>query len=109
LVDAAERVDADTLAALLGMSAQAVREAEHTGRLFSLEVEGERYFPRFYADESLQWAWLEVVFRLITPRWAAFQFLRSRKGSLGGATPLEALREGRLDAVCSAAMAYMEL
>jgi hypothetical protein len=111
LVAAGELVDADTLAELLGTSTQAVQAAERDGRIFSLAVEGQRYFPCFYGDAGFDWHALEVVFRLLIPgeRWAAFSFLRRRTLSLGGATPLDALRDGKLEAVSDSAMAQMQL
>ena len=83
-VAAGELVDIATLAALLGWSVESVAAAEKQGRLFSIEADGIRYFPRFFADAGVDRRALELVFRLLAPlgSWSAYHFLMSRKVSL---------------------------
>jgi hypothetical protein len=40
------------------------------------------------------------------PGWSKWQFFTTRKGSLGGATPLDALKRGQFDDVEAAAEAF---
>ena len=110
-VAAGELVDIATLAALLGWSVESVAAAEKQGRLFSIEADGIRYFPRFFADAGVDHRAVELVFRLLAPlgSWSAYHFLMSRKVSLRGATPLEALREGRFEDVERAVWGHLEM
>ena len=110
-VAAGELVDIATLAALLGWSVESVAAAEKQGRLFSIEADGIRYFPRFFADAGVDHRAVELVFRLLAPlgSWSAYHFLMSRKVSLRGATPLEALREGRCEDVERAVWGHLEM
>lgn len=102
-------VDAATLAGLAGTSEQAILQAEREGRILTLPIEGRHYYPRLYADKSLNWREVEVIVRVVAPVWLAHHFLHSRRLSLAGATPLEALREGQLELVVRTAMAEMDL
>jgi hypothetical protein len=109
LVEKGKVVDAQTLAGLLGTTEQLILEAEREGRVLTLPIDGRHYYPRLYADKTLDWRAVEVIVRLIVPVWTAFHLLHARRLSLSGATPLEALREGQLELVVRTAMAEMEL
>lgn len=80
-------------------------------RVFFVEVNGIRYYPAFYADSNYKRSQLEAVTKLLgdLPGGAKLMFLLNRKGSLGGATPLEALAEGKLQKVKDVAAAFADV
>jgi hypothetical protein len=90
---------------------QAVWKAASDQRTFYLEFRAERYFPAFYADPAYQRSHLEAVTKILgdLPGGSKLQFFLTRKGSLNGNTPLEALAAGDLSKVKSVAMAFAEL
>lgn len=94
----------------LGWSRQALSKALAINRVFYVDFRGERYFPAFYADPSHQRAQLEAVTKVLgeLPGGAKLQFFLTRKGSLGGSTPLEALAQGRLQKVKDVAAAFAD-
>lgn len=81
-----------------------------TGSLFFVEYEGRRLYPEFLTDAALNPAAIKAVNRVLRTVTAGgrMQFFLSCRGSLGGASVLDALREGRLQAVLRAAEAFAE-
>lgn len=82
----------------LGCSVQSIGELAITGKLFFVERDGVRLYPSFFADATLDRRQLVAVLKLLgdlnsSTKW---RFFTSGKGSLGGLTPLEALRQGKL-------------
>lgn len=92
-------------------SRQAVWKAAHANRVFYLTYKAERYFPAFYGDPSYDRKHLEGVTKLLgdLPGGSKLQFFLTRKGSLGGSTPLEALAAGRVAKVRDVAAAFAEV
>ena len=90
---------------------QAVWKAATDNRMFYMELQSERYFPAFYADPAYQRSHLEAVTKILgdLPGGSKLQFFLTRKGSLDGKTPLEALAAGDLAKVKSVAMAFAEI
>ncbi len=96
---------------LMGWSSrQAVSKAAKNHRIFSLTHRAERYFPTFYADSAYDRRHLEAVTKALgdLPGGAKLQFFLTRKGSLGGETPLQALAAGRVAKVKDIAAAFAE-
>nr|WP_315429441.1 hypothetical protein [uncultured Albidiferax sp.] len=89
---------------------QTLKRALAARRLFALLVGNEFYFPRFFADASLDRKHLEAVTKQLgdLPGGAKLQFFIARKGSLNGKSVLEAVAAGQLELVLRLASAYAE-
>lgn len=85
--------------------------ATFEGRILVLCVDGQNYLPAFYLDSAIDHLRLEKVVKSLgnLDSWTKWQFLTTRKLTLNGATPLEALREGKLKSVLNAAISFSEL
>lgn len=97
---------------LMGWSTrQALWKAADSHRVFYLTHKAERYFPTFYADPSYERKHLEAVTKLLgdLPGGSKLQFFLTRKGSLSGETPLQALAAGRFAKVKDVAAAFAEV
>lgn len=97
---------------LMGWSSrQAVSKAAGSHRIFYLDYKAERYFPAFYADPAYDRKHLEAVTKVLgdLPGGSKLQFFLTRKGSLGGQTPLQALAAGRVAKVKDIAAAFAEV
>ena len=82
-----------------------------TGKLTALVgPSGESYYPAFYADASLDRRSVEKVAKALGPLPAAskYFFFTSTSVFLGGITPLDALKNGRLADVSAAAAGFAE-
>jgi hypothetical protein len=104
-------VSASEFQALMGWTTpRSVSRALAAQRIFAMAREGQQYFPAFFGDPAHNRRHLSAVSRALgdLPGGAKFQFLVSRKGSLAGTTPLEALVAGRLRKVLDLAAAYAE-
>jgi len=91
-------------------SPQTVPRALAAHRIFAMDVRGVPYFPAFFADATYSRRHLAAVTKQLgdLPGGAKLQFFGSRKGSLSGQTPLEALAAGRLEMALRLAAAYAE-
>ena len=91
-------------------SRQALWKAVKGQRIFYLTYKAQRYFPTLYCDPSYARRHLAAVSQLLgdLPGGAKLQFFLTRKGSLGGATPLQALADGRFSKVKAVAAAFAE-
>lgn len=90
---------------------QDLNGAIQAGRLFTVELDGVRYYPSFYAAPDLDRVQLERVLQAMQglSGWTKWVFLTTPKGSLSDLTPLEALKKpGMFEAVLSAAYGYAE-
>jgi hypothetical protein len=98
------------LQAALSLTRQAVSAAARARRLFTVDVEGQSYFPAFFADGRVDRATLENVSRILgeLPGWTKWDFFTTAKGSLGDINPLEALRKGKVEEVNRVAAAFAE-
>jgi len=94
----------------LGLSKQALSKALGANRIFYVDFRGQRYFPAFYVDPMYRRTQLEAVTKELgnLPGGAKLQFFMNRRGSLGGATPLEALAAGKLEKVKDVAAAFAD-
>lgn len=112
MIGKGQLVSAAEFQRLMGWHApQDVSDAVGDGRLFYVEHHGGRYFPAFYANLKYPRLALEAVTRILgkLPSGSKLQFFLTRKGSLGGATPLEALAAGDVAKVENAAAAFAEV
>jgi hypothetical protein len=89
---------------------QAVWKALASRRVFCLMHKSKRWFPSFYSDPAYERRHLEAVTKALRdlPGGAKLQFFVTRKGSLAGQTPLQALAEGRIAKVLDVAAASAE-
>jgi hypothetical protein len=94
----------------LGVTRQALAKARQSGRTFTVDVGPQQYYPAFFLSEDIDRRALESVAALLgdLPGWSKWQFFTSAKASLGGVTPLAALRKGELEKVRKAATAFAE-
>ncbi len=85
----------------LSMTRQALSKARKTGRIFSVEIKGETYYPAFFTDPKYDRRQLEAVSKVLgdLPGTSKLQFMLTPKGSLDSLTPLEALAKGKVGAV----------
>jgi hypothetical protein len=91
-------------------SASSIAKALTTGALFFVVRDGERLYPNFFSDPSLERRQLVEVSKLLMgldgfTRW---QFFVTGKGSLGGLTPLEGLRRRKFQRVRDTARGFAE-
>ncbi|MEJ8815231.1 hypothetical protein WKW77_29475 [Variovorax ureilyticus] len=93
-----------------GFSKQALSKAQAANRVFSLDIEGERYYPAFFLDPRYDRAKLEKVSKVLGDLLAAskLHFFLGARGSLAGKTPLEALAAGQLDKVVNSAQGFAQ-
>ena len=104
-------ISAEDLAARRGLSLQAVRKWAEIGKIFSLETNaGHQYYPAFYADSGLHLADLERVSEILAalPGSSRWQFFTTPKISLDARTPLQALKDGDVQAVMVSAQGFVE-
>ena len=96
--------------ALLNISRQALSKAVKAQRLFAVEAGGERLYPAFFGDADLDRRQLERVAKELgeLPGWQKWEFFTTPKASLGGLTPVEALKRGRYTETRRAAIGFLE-
>jgi hypothetical protein len=104
LVDRADIVPATTF----GLSASDLEEMVTAGRLFTLEFNGALFYPAFFNSPDLNMTRLGDICQILGPlsggqKW---QFFTRPKHSLGGKTPLDALRNGEFELVNRAAIMF---
>lgn len=107
----ADSIEATPVAELLGITRQAVHEREKKGRLLAVREGGRLRFPLWQFDAQgddgvvlglpLILATLDEAAPL--PALAKMSWLQKANGALGGQTPVEALTQGQLPLVQSAA------
>lgn len=111
LIERGQLITARELSDRLAVSTQAVSRSFKAGRLFALEGDGSRlWYPAFYADSTLSRRDLHNVTKALgaIPASSKWQFFTSPKASLGGITPLQALRQGDREAVMATAAGFVE-
>jgi hypothetical protein len=89
---------------------QAVWKAVASNRVFYLTHKSKRWYPAFFGDPSFERKQLEAVSKALgdLPGGAKLQFFLTRKGSLAGEVPLQALAEGRVAKVLDIVTAFAE-
>ncbi len=94
----------------LSFTRQALSKAVKEHRMFAVAVGSNRRYPAFYTDTRLDRQQLESVAKELgsLPGWSKWQFFTTPKASLGGVTPLDALRNGRFTEARRAAIGFAE-
>lgn len=106
-----DAVTTNQVAALLGISRQAVGERERKGLLLGEMEGGHLRFPLWQFDPAGSGGVIEGLPQVLraldeggpVPSLGKMSWLQKKNSSLGGGAPLEALREGRLAEVLAAA------
>ena len=94
----------------VNMSAGLIAKAVSDGAIFFVMRDGEKWYPSFFSDSSLERRQLAAVTKLLDglPAGSKWQFFVTGKGSLGGLTPVEALRLRRFQRVKDTARGFAE-
>jgi hypothetical protein len=94
----------------LGITEQRLSKSVAIGRIFSVEVGGEHYYPAFFlANELDRKALSKVTWRLSgLTGWEKWSFFTEPKETLGGLTPLQALLRGDVKQVTRTAGAVVK-
>ena len=109
-IERGEVISRNELVTRLGGNRRWVREALTAGRLFALHApSGGDYFAAFFADATYDRRSIGRVARVLAglPGPSIYHFFVSKSVFLG-MTPLEALAEGRVNAVLAAARGFAE-
>lgn len=105
-----ELLSAGELRGALGITQAEIDDAVEDNRLFAfVGPDGKHYYPAFYAVADLDRSGLELVAQELRdlPAASVYHFFVSKWTSLG-ATPLEALKRGRLAGVLQAAAGFVD-
>jgi hypothetical protein len=95
----------------LQVTRQAMSKAVAAHRLFHVPgPSGQQLYPAFYSDPRYDRRVLEKVSKQLgtLPGASKWQFFTTPKGSLKGATPLQALIDGKVDDVLKSAAGFAE-
>jgi len=89
-----ELLTVDEFCARRGIGAKQLRRLTASGSVFFIEIDGRGYYPALLAKPSHNARRLAAVCRILWPGdpMSRLSFLTSRRGSLGGVTPLEAMQ-----------------
>jgi hypothetical protein len=94
----------------LGITRFGLKVATELGALFAvIGPRGRAYYPAFFCDKEIGRQVLEPVTLELAglPGSSQYHFFTNRQCWLGGMTPLEALKAGRVEEVKRAAVAYV--
>lgn len=105
-----ELMDVETFLTMMAWNRADLDRAISRSRVFLLKFECREYVPKFLCDEGLARLHVQLIsaaLRQVSPggKW---QFFVTKKGSLGGVTPLVALAQGHLRAVRRTALGHVE-
>lgn len=109
-IKSGELISSGELQKALSVGRQAISNALTSGRMFAfVGPSGERYYPSFYADGSLDRRVIEKVTKVLgkLPAASKYYFFTSKFTALGR-SPLDALRKGRVEDVLAAATSFAE-
>ena len=89
-------------------SAESIAKAVADGTIFFVMKGGQKLYPSFFADLAYKRRQLAAVTKLLKDLdgFTKWQFFVTGKGSLGGLTPLAALRQGKLRQVKATATVF---
>ncbi len=104
LMDSAEFVGA------MDWTRQALSKALAANRVFYVQHGRHRYYPKFFSEAQYDRRQIEAVCQTLgeLPGASKWQFFSTPKGSLGGKTPLEALKSGKFSMVKAAAEGFLQ-
>jgi hypothetical protein len=110
LIDEGRLVDPRVFIENLSFSRQGLSKALKANRVFYVDVSGGRFYPDFFFDSRYQRKQLELVSKMLgdLPGASKLKFFTTKKLSLSGKTPLEALAEGQLTRVQTAARGFVQ-
>ncbi|CAB3974540.1 hypothetical protein BLA3211_08060 [Burkholderia aenigmatica] len=93
-VQVRELMEATPFAKRLGISLLRLARLESSGSVFSVDIDGTPHYPALLASHDYEPRRLRKICRIIypAPASARWHFLTTRWGSLGGLSPLEAMR-----------------
>lgn len=99
---------ASEIAAETRVTRQALSKAAGEGRLIAIRTSGGLLFPRCQFHEGRLIQGLSAVLRAlrVTDPWTRLSFLLSANARLGGRSPLETLRDGRVEEAVAAAEGF---
>jgi len=109
-IEKGELITSAALQSALKVNRQAISGAVKADRLFSIVgPSGKNYYPAFYADPKLDRRAIEKVSKALgsLPGSSKYYFFTQKFTSLQ-ATPLEALRKGKLEQVLVTAAGFVE-
>lgn len=94
----------------LNCSAESIARAVADSSLFFVMKDGLKLYPSFFSDLAYERRQLAAVTKLLKDLdgFTKWRFFISGKGSLGGLSPLAALRQGKLRQVKVAAEGFAE-
>jgi len=94
----------------LDFTRQALSKAVLARRFFTVDVGANRMYPAFFADPNLDRRKLERIAKDLgeLPGWSKWVFFTTPKASLGGVTPLDALKRGRYSEARRAAIGFLD-
>lgn len=101
----------DQVAQIIGISRQAVEKRRNAGKLIALSTGRHGFlYPLWRFDESGTLEGLQDVLAVLEPHdeWVRTIFFVGKNPHLGGRTPVEMLRAGKLKDVLNAALIYGE-
>jgi len=104
-------LSSDEVAAILGISRQAVEKRRRAGKLLALSTGGHGYrYPVWQFDESGVLPGLDDVLKALAPHdeWMQTAFFLGSNPRLGDRTPVHVLKAGGLSVVLGAAEVYGE-
>ncbi|MGZ3237640.1 MAG: hypothetical protein ACXU8A_09725 [Burkholderiaceae bacterium] len=105
-------ISASDLSERMHITKLAISKATVSNRIFAVSAPtGELYYPAFFAEEEIDRRNLEKVCKILgdLPGGSKLQFFMTPKTSLGGKTPLEALRKGHVDDVLVSAAGFVSI
>ena len=103
-----ELMTAEAFAEALAITPAALAPLVRSAKVFAVEVDGERYYPRFLADRVFRRFELQSVCQALRglDGWDKWVFFTTPKLSLRRATPLRVLVRGGYRHVLTAAAGY---
>ncbi|WP_436206866.1 hypothetical protein [Caballeronia sp. LjRoot31] len=110
LVSSKKLLSSGDMQEALAITCQALSAAIKASRMFTVQVEGQTYYPGFFADGEVDRSVLEKISRALgnVPGWIKWDFFTARRGSLGDISALAALRKGKVQDVERVAQALAE-
>lgn len=109
LVKKGEVISAEAFCKLLGINPKTLEEGVKASRFIELELDGQIYYPKFYAHPKASRFEIEEVAVVLAPLapWDRRLFFTNPKYSLE-MNPLDALSQGKFKEVMVAARGHIE-
>ncbi|MFM0329500.1 hypothetical protein [Paraburkholderia strydomiana] len=110
LVANAKLIHLSNFCAAIGFTPQRVNKEVAAGRIFTVDIDDERYFPAFFAVEQIRRKDLAKVVRTLgdLEGWNKWHFFTTPNSALDDLTPLQALFYGDRKQVLHAAAEFAE-